>query len=335
MKKKATYKHNYYDETGKRRGKTFSAPTRALARLKAAQWENERSKEKKPAMAVSGALQAYLDAKGPVLSPSTLRSYLGMQKKHFDSIADRDIWELTTSDLQSWASDLILSGLSVKTAKNCYGFLSAALSMQDESLSFRVRFPQTTPYEGYCPSDDDIAVLLAAIRTEGDDELMRAVMLAAFGTMRRSEICGLTSDDVVGNTVYVKRALVKTPDGTWETKAPKTPRSFRAIEYPDFVIKELSGITGRIVPHTPDYIGDKFRRIVAAAGLPHFRFHDLRHYGASIMLYMGISRKTAELRGGWSPNSTVLQRVYQNEIDSETRRETAALNAHFERFSGI
>lgn len=335
MRKKNTARitYNYYDETGKRRSKTFRAPTKAAARRLAEEWEDEHLDEGKPVISVSEALERYINVKRGVLSPSTLRSYEGIQKKHFGDIGDVPIRRLSKSDVQAWVSRLAFSGLSPKTVKNCYGLLSAAVAMQDDTIRLGVQLPQPVRFDNYCPSDDDIAALLNQIRRDGDGELLRAVLLAAFGPCRRSEVCALTSEDISGNVVYINKAMVKNPDGVWVVKQPKTKDSTRRIVYPDFVIKELEGIKGRIIPHTPDYIGDKFRKTLKRSGLHSFRFHDLRHYGASIMMYMGISQKTIEARGGWSSNSPVLRRIYQNKIDAEMQRENAIINEHFSQFS--
>lgn len=328
-KKSATYKIAYTDSTGRRRGKTFTAPTKREAVVKANDWINSNLENGKPVILLSEALQKYIDSKRGVLSPSTLRSYEGMQKNHFDDIGKVSIRRLSSSAVQSWISRLSSSGLSPKTVRNCFGLLSAAVSMQDDTIRFRVQLPQAKQFENYCPSESDISVLLSQIQRDGDMELLRAVLLAAFGPCRRSEVCALTAEDIRGNIVTINKAMVKDPDGVWVVKVPKTKDSYRKIVYPDFVIKELSGISDRIIPHTPDYIGDKFRKTLERAGLPHFRFHDLRHFGASIMMYMGISQKTIESRGGWSTNSPVLRRIYQNKIDEEMQRETEQINQHF------
>lgn len=323
-------KYNYYDETGKRRCKTFSAPTKAVLNALIDEWEETHLEDGRPVVSVSEALQRYLDAKYAVLSPSTIRSYEGIKKNHFHDIGGRSIKSLTNAEVQRWVSDLYSSGLSAKTVKNCYGFLTAALTMQDDSIRFKVQLPQAKVYDGYCPSDADIAVLIEQIKRDGDKELLRSVLLSAFAPARRSEVCCLLDTDVQGNIVTINKALVKDSTGKWVVKQPKTIDSTRKVVYPDFVIKELQGIKGRLIPHTPDYIGDKFRKALKRSGLPYFRYHDLRHYGASIMMYMGISQKTIEARGGWASNSPVLKRIYQNKIEEEQRRETELINNRFE-----
>ena len=47
------------------------------------------------------------------------------------------------------------------------------------------------------------------------------------------------------------------------------------------------------------------------AGLPDMRFHDLRHYQASILHALGVPDAYIMQRGGWKTDST-LKRVYRH-----------------------
>lgn len=62
------------------------------------------------------------------------------------------------------------------------------------------------------------------------------------------------------------------------------------------------------------------------------RFHDLRHYAASIMHAIGIPDQYILQRGGWSSDS-VMKTVYRNTIDLETVRQNKKINDHFKRLS--
>ena len=115
----------------------------------------------------------------------------------------------------------------------------------------------------------------------------------------------------------------------WRIKEPKTYSSYREIEYPPFVIEKLKGREGRVVQATPDQVTDRFQSAIRAAGLPHFRFHDLRHYAASIMHAIGIPDQYIMARGGWKSDS-VMKTVYRNVIDLEAVRQNEKINKHFE-----
>lgn len=50
----------------------------------------------------------------------------------------------------------------------------------------------------------------------------------------------------------------------------------------------------------PDFVSQKFQKILAQYGLRPIRFHDLRHSCATIMLYLGYSMKDIQTRLGHS-----------------------------------
>ena len=66
-----------------------------------------------------------------------------------------------------------------------------------------------------------------------------------------------------------------------------------------------------------------YRQIVAEAGLPAIRFHDLRHTAASLMIQNGISAKTVSDRLGHADVAFTL-RVYAHLYDDQ--REEAAFD---------
>ena len=92
------------------------------------------------------------------------------------------------------------------------------------------------------------------------------------------------------------------------TKAPKTFSSNREVEYSHFVFEKFSGTHGKLVSMHPEDISKNFGKILKEAGLPPFRFHDLRHYSASIMHAIGIPDQYIMARGGWKTD-TVLKAV--------------------------
>ena len=330
IKKRAVYHLAYYDENGKRRGKTFTGSTLTEAKLKAEEWEVNRIVNKKPSLTVSECVEGYIEVKYNIIAPSTRRCYEGYKKTRIDpTIGSKSIKKLTKAEVQKWVSDLSAEGLSPKTVKNIYMLFHSAVLMYDEDFRMNIQLPSPKKFENHCPSDKEIQELIKAIREEGDQELLIAVLLAAFGPMRRSEICALTSDDVNGNTISVTKALVRDNYNEWVLKEPKTYHSNRQIEFPPFVVKELEGIEGAIIKCTPDAIGKRFYKLLRSRDLTLFRFHDLRHYGASIMHFIGVPDKVIELRGGWSPTSLVLRKIYQNAIDKEVKTQTKKINSHF------
>ena len=64
------------------------------------------------------------------------------------------------------------------------------------------------------------------------------ILLAAFGPMRRSEICALDSNHISGNIIHVEYAMVMDENNKWVIKPPKSFAGDRKIEFPDFVIEK-------------------------------------------------------------------------------------------------
>ena len=325
--------YDYTDQDGKRHYKSFTAPSKKLAEVAAAEWKASKNKEIQTPdnMTVYEAITRYMDVKKGVLSPSTLRGYTGMQKQYFKGVlGEMKLSDIRSNDVQLWVSTLAAK-LSPKTVRNAYGLLSAALDMFAPDLRIKVTLPQKEKADLYCPSDEDVRKLLDHIK---GTELEIAVLFAAFGPLRRGEICALTDKDISGNVVTVSKSMVRDPDGMWVVKQPKTYSGYREIEMPGFVIEKIKGIEGRIIKGTPSQISNRFDRAVRFSHLPHFRFHDLRHYSASIMHAIGVPDQYIMQRGGWASDN-VMKAVYRNVIDLETKKQTKKINKHFAKIKSV
>lgn len=316
---------DYTDADGKKHYRSFTAPTKKEAQDMARRWKSEKSEEKSMRITLYDAVERYIDIKAGVLSPSTIRGYKRMQINQMKEIGKLWLDELNSANIQVWISD-ISKDLSPKTVRNVYGLFSAAVDMFAPDLRIRVTLPERKKPDLYCPSDEDVKRLLQEI--EGT-ELEIAVLLAAFGPMRRGEICALESTDISGNKVAITKSMVPGPDHQWHIKQPKTYSSYRTIEYPRYVINKMKGKTGKIITLNPDGVSNRFKVAIRKAGLPHFRFHDLRHYSASIMHAIGVPDQYILQRGGWASDN-VMKTVYRNAIDLETVRQTKKINRHFE-----
>lgn len=312
--------------------KSFTGRTRDEAEYKYRQYMLTPHKAKDASLAVQDAVSRYIRTKAGVLSPSTLKGYWSLLRCHIEGtgLGETDLYEVTVANIQLWISDLSES-LTPKTVRNCNALLQASVEMFRPGFQYKVTLPQKIPTDLYCPSDEDVKRLLDEIRDK-DPEMYRVVLLAAFGPMRRSEICALTSGDIHGNMVTVNKALVYDEVGAKVVKTTKTVSSNRVIVYPDFVISALDGIDGRIVTSSPDVLSNRFRRVVKRIGGPSFRLHDLRHYSASIMHVIGVPDQYIMSRGGWA-SDIVMKRVYRNVIGIEEERQTKRITEHFARLS--
>jgi len=276
---------------------------------------------------VRKAIRQYIDAKKGVLSPSTVAAYEKYLKTGaFDQIGAIQVRKLRQIDVQRWIS-AFSDGHSPKYVKNVYLLFVPALKMAG-GPSFDVTLPKPKPKEIYTPDDDDIVRLLEYCRQPGREELLAAVILAAFGSMRRSEVCALTPADITGNVVTVSKALVRDAAGKWVVKEPKTSTSARRVVLPSFVMYMIPQDGPRIVNMTPGALSSRFDRAVKAAGFTHsFSFHALRHYYVSAAHALQIADQYTMKMGGWRTDN-VMKRHYRQTLTDVEKQAQAKLDAH-------
>lgn len=308
--------YDYKDAQGKQHMKSFTADTKKEAERLAATYERGQSQVSD--LTVYEAIKAYINTKESALSPSTVRGYTSNLNKHYTNtpISTVKLSKLNTVTVQKFISGLIDNGSSPKTVRNVYSLFTAAVEMFRPDLVFLVTLPAKTNPNLHTPSTEEVTNLILNIRQ--DRELYICVLLCAYGPMRRSEVCAIRYDDInyKKNTITVRRACVYTKDNKWIYKdTPKTNASFRSILYPQNVIKAIGkGIGYLINQSTPQALTERFKDALEAAGLPHFRMHDLRHYHTSILHAIGIPDQYIMARGGWS-TVHCMKRVYQHTID--------------------
>lgn len=315
--------YDYTDRKGKRHYKSFTADTKREAEYSAAQYAAGKSDQIEECTLYE-AIERYINLKENVLSPSTILGYRGMLKNYFKEIGTIPLKKLSNTDLQVWISDMAIK-VSPKTCRNAHGLLAATLDMFAPDFRLKTTLPARIKPELYCPNDDDVKRLLEHIQ---GTELEIAVLLAAFGPLRRGEICALTSDDIHGNRITISKSMVLDTNRNWIIKQPKTYGSYREIELPETVIEKLHGKEGRLIQATPDQITNRFFRAIKYARLPHFRFHDLRHYSASIMHALGVPDVYIMQRGGWV-SDYVMKSVYRNVINLEAAKQERKITKHF------
>lgn len=157
------------------------------------------------------------------------------------------------------------------------------------------------------------------------------IMLAIWLSLRASEILGLKWTDINGDYIHIHRAVVTGKDGPIK-KVTKTYRGTRAIHILAY-IKQLLDAQPRnkehIINMSEKAIYSGFVRICQKQGLPHFRFHDLCHVNASLMLAVGAPDKYAMKRMGHATNN-MLKTVYQHTIKEKELMYDTQLETYLE-----
>jgi integrase len=111
-------------------------------------------------------------------------------------------------------------------------------------------------------------------------------------------------------------------------KTTKTTESTRDVELPQFVIDALPK-KGKLVTIDPARVSDRFIKTLKKLNNRNFRFHDLRHYSASVMHAIGVPDVYIMERGGWKSDAT-LKKIYRGKMDDYQKKFTDVTNSHFE-----
>lgn len=296
------------------------------AELMAAKFAEEKERITKPSDLTFGeAFDKYVDMRKPSLSPRTTYDYRRIRATQLQDLMDVHLRDINQEVVQQAINQDIDQGHSPKTVRNHHGLISAILGEYRPDLRLRTVLPKKVRAKIYVPSDADVQALIKHV---AGTVMEIPVLLAAFGPMRRGEICALDADHIKGNTVHVEKNMVLNDAREWVTKSPKSYAGDRYIDFPDFVSDRWKGITGRITDLTPDQITRRFTKILKETELPHFRFHDLRHYCASIQHALGVPDSYIMARGGWGNDGT-LKAVYRHTMQEKEKEMNALANDHF------
>lgn len=265
------------------------------------------------------------------VSPATILGYKSLRKNRYDDIGNMPAFKITDTIINEWIDDME-EDHSPKTCKNCYSLLRSSLIdvlPRHVVLDWRIELPMIPKAKVVVPLEKDILTVLRHFNSK-DYEMYLACLLAAFGTLRRSEICALTADDIDRDTctVHINKALVMNEKREWVLKTTKTADSTRDVILPQFVVNACPE-SGDIIRITPSRVSDRFIKCLNDFDF-HFRFHDLRHYSASIMHELGASDVIIQHRGGWS-NDYTLNKHYKGVMDDYEKQFTTKLNNHFEK----
>lgn len=262
-------------------------------------------------------LRDYVAENTERLSPSTIRSYEGMIRmiaERSPRIANKRISALTEQDIV----EIVRPLRTLKTKRNYVNFIHAATGKGITTKLYGKASKQV-----HVPTELEVNGLLRIFR---DSDMEIPIMLAAYGGLRRGEICALTMSDIDGDFVRVSRAVVRDQSGEWVTKEPKTPSSIRSVLLPHFVVERIHE-RGHITHLLPCQVSDKFWKKQLRLGIRPYCFHSLRHFHASYLHALNIPDAYIMARGGWS-SPAVMQSVYRHALaDKATLTDIYAVSA--------
>ena len=305
--------------------RSFTDTDKGRAELAAKEWQVKQEElSAHENITLSTAFERYISAKENVLSPSTIKAYKIISKNYFGGIKNIKVDKLAQEQIQK-EINVLSANKTPKTVRNAHGLLSAVLEMFRPGFTLHTTLPQKKERKITIPGDSTVSLVLKAAK---GTRLELPILLAAFGPMRRGEICAITTDDLNGNTLTVNKSLVKNSNNKWLIKQPKSLAGYREIELPDFVAEKFKSFNGKIYEGTPDSLTIAFKKLLVKNNIPIFRFHDLRHYNVSILHAIGIPDKYIMARGGWKSNYT-MNNVYNHALKEKANEFDVKISEHF------
>ena len=251
--------------------------------------------------------------------PATYQSYATIVRVHLAPALGRiRLADLTPQHVQRFLNQKSSDGLSPRRVDYLRAVLRRALNqamrwgLVARNVATLVDPPKATRNKVNPFTPEEARLFLEAIK---GDRLEALYTLALVVGLRQGEALGLMWEDIdfVGGTVAIRHALQRI-DGELRLVEPKTDRSHRIVPMSPALAARLMDHRGRqhaerrnagslwdeshLVfttalgrPLDGSSVTHRFQKLLAAAGLRHQRFHDLRHACASLLLAQGVSAR--------------------------------------------
>lgn len=262
-------------------------------------------------------LPRWLENSKATLRPTTAHQYELIMRKHIlPHLAAVKMREIRLDNIEKFYSELIQSGVGIRTVRVTHNILHKAFEkavrygLVPSNQVHGAALPRYKSREMTVLDESQVTQFLAAA---GDSKYQALYHLAVTTGMREGELFGLKWSDLHWNngTLHVQRQVQKIPGKPWKFSEPKTASGRRMIKLGEGTLQVLrehkerqtfqKAVAGDrwqeydlIFPTsvgTPIYPRNMlidFLKVLARAGLPKIRFHDLRHTCASLLLNHGI-----------------------------------------------
>jgi integrase len=275
-------------------------------------------------------LAEWLTIKRPQIEPNTAAFHEGNLRLYLLPVLERvPLTKLRSSHVANLYTQLTNKGVSSATQHHAGVTLSAALNdavrmgLLASNPAKSIRKPKASRREMRTLDADQVRQFLA---TAEEDHLHALYVLAIDSGMRQGELFGLLWDSVgfTTGTISISRSLEER-HGIHRLKDVKTASSRRRIRVSPAALAALNqhrrkqlakGVYRDDSPVFCDGAGgwlrksnfyrDSFLRTLKRAGLPHIRFHDLRHTAATLMLLNGVNVKAVAATLGHAGIRTTL-----------------------------
>lgn len=316
---------------GKRISVTEPTEAACIARAMAIKQELLEPVDRARKQSLTKAIDAYIDARSNVLSPSTIRGYRIIQRNRFQDAMGRPV---DAYDDKGWQRIINKEAklCSSKTLKNAWGFIASVIH-EETGKQISVNLPQVVSDTRSFLEPEQIPVFLEAAKGNH----FEIAALLALCSLRSSEISALTWNqvDLQNGIIHVQGAVVKNEDNKYVRKKENkntTSRRDVPIMIPRLLdaLKEADQSCAAVVPFHPSSVCRGINKICESAGLPKVGTHGLRHSFASLAYHLGMPEKIAMQIGGWA-NDATMRKIYTHVAKNDVLKYQNAMASFYEK----
>ena len=338
---------------------TFYTLKEARKCLREFEYEKDRGNIVAPARETVESYVKYWidDVKGISCRPTTLYGYRNIANKHMiPYLGQVEIQKLTAQHINKYSAhlkrDKHLDNNSIKKHQDMLkSMLRTAAAekvivynfMQDMEL-FKYKYKEVEVY-----NSDQVKQLFKCLE---DHPLELGVKLGVYLGLRRGEVSGLkwTYINFEEKSVYIKESRTQAGKEVYAGET-KTQSSKRKLELCDELIdllkktkqeqeknKALLGNeyfksdyiickkNGEL--YKPNYLSNEFKKFLERNGLPHIKYHALRHTCATIANEMGITLFDIASMLGHS-SIAITSKIYTHQLDKTNSKAVVAVAKAF------
>ena len=253
----------------------------------------------------------YIESRNNVLSPASIRTYNNLVKVLSSECKNRRISDIRQEDVQN-EINLYARNHAPKSVRSLHGFIASVFGSYRPSFVLKTTLPQKEVKRPYRPNKDDIERIL---EYEDGTKYYIPFKLGCLG-LRRGEVCSISETDLIGNNLHITKTKVYDGKKWIIKKTPKTDKSNRVIPLSDELVSEMKQY-GIQFNGSPKLLNKELHRACKALNIPAFRFHDLRHYFASMASLYAPEQDVMEL-GGWE-SDFVFKRIYRETMSDSVK----------------
>ena len=261
--------------------------------------------------------------------------------------------KLNSAHVQNFYRNRLDTGLSASTVRKIHDILRRGLAqavdwhLTQRNVADVVKPPRPVPKEIVALSTDETRRLLDAA---AEDRLEALYVLAVHTGMRQGEMLALRWQDVdIENAVLSVRRTLTRRGGKVAFGEPKTKKSRRSIRLTPQAVDALRAhlerqlrdmeilgdhyqdqglifTTDTGAPINPSNLRQRsFTPLLKRVGLPHMRFHDLRHTCATLLLSKGTHPKIVQEMLGHA-NISMTMDTYSHVLPDMQEKAVSAMD---------